>query len=367
MRLTKTGDIICGVSFFVVWKDEACLELDEAATRDLLRRVVNETGENCVLVEGSEGEIHTTTRRERNRILEIAVQVAGGRVPVFGCVHASSLREQIETALEAKRLGASGLFWHIPLPLVLHSSAAWDEFVVDNLKRLDAEVDLPIIVRGSPEAGLSVDVISPHTFRKAAKEVPNFCGWKVISLGNMSAWYRCQEIMKDTQVRLLSAGSSEPTLLVTHMLGWAEGNLSGGSNFTAKWDLDVMRLARQGKFNEAKELADQLMPIYNAVYGIEPGIQRAGFIPRYKLFGWLAGLIPTPYMRYPWLPRPKEEVEKLCRAIERSQLFPKDVIRDARHRVDTYDPDRILKAHQNYIKRGECVASVESAVAAYDA
>ena len=105
--------------------------------------------------------------------------------------------------------------------------------------------------------------------------------------------------MKDTQVNACPAGSSEPQLFITHAMGWAKGVLSGASNFTAKWDIEVMQKAMEGKLNEALALASRLKPIFDVVYGTLPGIELPGFVERCKLLGWLAGLIPEMHMRYP--------------------------------------------------------------------
>jgi len=66
--------------------------------------------------------------------------------------------------------------------------------------------------------------------------------------------------MKDTQVNVCPAGSSEPQLFITHAMGWARSVLSGGSNFTVKWDREVMEQAMAGNLREAFALACRLNP-----------------------------------------------------------------------------------------------------------
>ena len=144
----------------------------------------------------------------------------------------------------------------------------------------------------------------------------------------------------------MSAGSSEPQLFITHAMGWAKGTLSGGSNFTAKWDIEVMRKAMEGKLNEAMALANRLKSIFDVIYGMLPGLEPAGFVERYKVHGWLAGLIPEMLMRYPRLPRPKVEVEMLYQGMKKSGLYEEKVLKEAEKKVKAYNREKLLKVKQ---------------------
>ena len=208
-------------------------------------------------------------------------------------------------------------------------------------------MNLPLAVLGIATGGatLNHNVVRPETYKLAADQIKNIQAWK-ISGGNLNYFQRAHEIMKDTQVNLCPAGSSQPQLFLTHALGWARGVLSGGSNFTAEWDMEVMRNAMDGKTAEAWRLSCRLKPIYDVVYGNAPGMQYPGFVERYKLIGWLAGLIPEMHMRYPRLPRPKMEVELLCQAMRQSGLYKDAVLLEAQKKVKAYDREKLLKIKQ---------------------
>ena len=82
----------CGVSAFIVWKDETCSEIDEEETTKHFRRIINEIkGWGLLAVGGVEAEVDTTTRAEKKRIIEIAVKEAGDGVPVFCGAHGDSM------------------------------------------------------------------------------------------------------------------------------------------------------------------------------------------------------------------------------------------------------------------------------------
>jgi len=77
----------CGVSAFVIWKDETCSEIDEEETRKHFRRLVGEIKEWGYLVAGGvETEVDTTTRAEKKKLVQMAVEEARGEVPVFFAV-----------------------------------------------------------------------------------------------------------------------------------------------------------------------------------------------------------------------------------------------------------------------------------------
>jgi 4-hydroxy-tetrahydrodipicolinate synthase len=339
----------CGASAFIIWKDETCSEINEEGTRSNFRRLVDEIGDwGFLAVGGVEAEVDTTTREEKKKIIRMAVEEANGRVPVFCGVHSDSLWEQIEMAKEGKELGANGVLFH-PCSLFPGYTAPWnEEYIIEHLKRFDREVNLPIVLFGSPPGG-SVqghNTVMPETYKKAAQKIKNIQAWKVSAGGNLTSFFKAYEIMKDTQVNTVPAGSSEPQLFITHAMGWARGVVSGGSNAAAIWEIEMMQKAIAGKINEAKALASRLKQIFDVVYGILPGLAFPGFVERYKLHAWLAGLLPEMRMRYPRLPRPKVEVELLYQGMKKSGLYGKKILIEAEKKVRAYDRAKLLKVKQ---------------------
>ena len=66
-------------------------------------------GSHGILVNGTTAEPSTLTTEERNRLITIAVEVAGGRVPVVAATGSQSLRETRELTEHAARVGADAL------------------------------------------------------------------------------------------------------------------------------------------------------------------------------------------------------------------------------------------------------------------
>ena len=68
-----------------------------------------QNGSHGVLVNGTTAEPSTLSVEERNRLVEVALQVSGGRIPVVAATGSQSLRETRELTEYAARAGADAL------------------------------------------------------------------------------------------------------------------------------------------------------------------------------------------------------------------------------------------------------------------
>src|SRR5688500_9307293 len=127
-------------------------EVDESAWRNLLRYFIRqpavvERGGLCINPEA--GEIFYLTREEKRRVLEIAMEEAGGKLPIIAGVFGLSTKDVVDNARDAKDLGAEALFVFPPQGM-MDVSTAWSpteypEVWVDMLNAIAREVDLPMI------------------------------------------------------------------------------------------------------------------------------------------------------------------------------------------------------------------------------
>src|SRR5690606_19830109 len=87
--------------------------LDEAGFRKFIRHFADNprfrsAGGLCINPEA--GEIFYMTRAEKRRALEIAMEEAHGKLPIIAGTWALTTDEVIETAKDAKAVGADGIF-----------------------------------------------------------------------------------------------------------------------------------------------------------------------------------------------------------------------------------------------------------------
>jgi 4-hydroxy-tetrahydrodipicolinate synthase len=97
-----------------------------------------------------------------------------------------------------------------------------------------------------------------------------------------------------------------------------DGALSGSANFCPAHDVELFEAARRGDLKRAKELHDQIFPIFRLVYN-DPYVY---LHIRYKYCAWLLGKISSPAVRSPLVPLPADEVSALKDGLRAAGLEP---------------------------------------------
>lgn len=126
-----------------------------------LRRLTNyliEGGVHGLFPVGSQGEFYALTPEVKKRAMEIVLEEASGRVPVYVGTGAITTREAIELAKMARAAGASAV--SILTPFFISPS---DQELYDHYRRIaEAVPDLPILLYGNKArtgVGLSPDLV----------------------------------------------------------------------------------------------------------------------------------------------------------------------------------------------------------------
>ena len=140
---------------------------------DVLRRLVNfhaENRSNGILLMGSTGEAILLTKEEREKIIDVVIDEAGGKVPVMVGVAAVSTRDTLENARYAKEAGADcGLV--VQPPYIKPTQDALYSYFKD----VADAVDMPLVIYNNPErCGVNVE---PETIARLARH-PNIVAIK---------------------------------------------------------------------------------------------------------------------------------------------------------------------------------------------
>ncbi|MDQ2687795.1 MAG: dihydrodipicolinate synthase family protein, partial [Armatimonadota bacterium] len=125
---------------------------------------------------GSLGENNALEPDEKRRVMESAIQTAGGRVPVLSGVSESSTASAVRYAQDMERMGAEGLML---LPAMSYKADPRETMA--HFRTVARATGLPIICYNNPIA-YSVD-ITPEMFEEMADE-PNLVAIKESS-GNV--------------------------------------------------------------------------------------------------------------------------------------------------------------------------------------
>src|SRR4051794_4283230 len=125
------------------------LSIDEKSFRAHLRDVAAVEGLSAITINAHSTEVASCTFDEQRRVLDIAQDEVGGRLPLVNGVWADGSLEAARIAGMAQAGGASALLVFPPAPFTLGQSA---DMAVAHFKAIAEASDLPIIVFQYPLA-----------------------------------------------------------------------------------------------------------------------------------------------------------------------------------------------------------------------
>ncbi|HEY4010371.1 MAG TPA: 4-hydroxy-tetrahydrodipicolinate synthase [Acidobacteriaceae bacterium] len=164
----------CGTALITPFRSDG--SLDEPALRAHVHWQIA-CGISLLIPCGTTGEAATLTDPEWLRVVEITVEAANGRVPVFAGATHNSTREAIQRAQQLSRIhGLSGILTANP-----YYNKPGQEGQYQHFRAIAESVDLPILLYNIP--GRTGANLEPATVLRLA-EISNIIGIKESS-GNM--------------------------------------------------------------------------------------------------------------------------------------------------------------------------------------
>ena len=281
----------------VPFKDKTCREVDEEAYRVLLRDILK-AGVTGIDPNEAEG----LSVKETIRLMEIAREESGGRIPISGKVEARCERWIWNLVEEAKPIVGAGADY-----LYIHPTVEIDNFdeYVNLFKMFDRKVGVPFMV------SMSAGRVPVPVMKRIALECENLAAFK--SNFNYNIWIAkhlfaaLKEAEAETgrHVCPLSAGDHG---LAEALINGAEGNFNGGASWRAKEDVAIYKAVKAGDYNKAFAIQNKIQPATDAVRGMfGANIRSYGYFTfRYKLVCWMLGKVPNPYSRLPRMPLVEE-------------------------------------------------------------
>lgn len=236
-------------------------KLDEARFREQLEFQIKGGIDGLVPV-GTTGESPTLDFPEHERVIALAVEVSGGRVPVIAGTGGNATSEALELHTFAKRAGATAAlsvnpYYNKPSP----------EGLYRHFMTLADKVDLPIVLYNIP--GRTGITMSPQTVARLAAH-PNIVAIKEAT-GSLDL---ASEIMCLCELTVLSGDDS---LTLPLMSIGAKGVISVASNLLPSQIKQLTKLALAGNFAEAQTVHRKLFPLMKSLFldGNPGGIKHA--------------------------------------------------------------------------------------------
>ena len=221
--------------------------LDEPTLRALIKRQI-EAGIDFLVPCGTTGESPTLTHEEHLRVVEIAVELAKGRVPVLAGAGGYNTAEVIALARELAALGADGI-----LSVTPYYNKPTQEGLYQHYKAIAEAVALPIVVYSvQGRTGVNVE---PATVRRLS-EIENIAGIKEAS-GNVSQMAAILNAVPDDF--LVLSGDDALTLPVIALGG--RGVISVASNEIPADMARMTHLALSGDFASARQVHRRVHPL----------------------------------------------------------------------------------------------------------
>lgn len=294
------------------------LSIDEKSFRSHLRDVAATDGLSAITINAHSTEVASCTFDEQRRVLDIAQDEIGARLPLVHGVWADGSLEAARIARMATEGGASALLVFPPGPFTLgHSS----EMAVAHFKRIADASDLPIIAFQYPLA--TGQGYLRDTLLRLVDEVPSIRAIKDWA-GNVA--------QHEMQVRLLQNLPRPVNVLSTHsawlfsslVLG-CNGLLSGSGSVIADLQSALFKAVNANNLAEAKRINDRIYPLARAFYA-EPWIDMHN---RMKEALVLLGRLPRAVVRPPLVKLGRTEVEGIRAALIEAGLLDTAGGRDA--------------------------------------
>ncbi len=226
--------------------------VDEKAFASFVDWQIRE-GTHGIIPVGTTGESPTLNHAEHKRVVEIAVEVSAGRVPVIAGAGSNSTEEAIEFARHAKSVGADATLVVTPYynkpsqeGLFLHFTAVADS------------ADIPMIIYNIPPR--SVVDMSVETMARLAKH-PNIVGVKDSTASLIRPLHTRRACGED-----FCQLSGEDHTVLAFLASGGVGCISVTGNIAPRL-LSGMHIAwQEGRVAEAMATQNRLVPLHDALF-----------------------------------------------------------------------------------------------------
>ena len=226
--------------------------LDLPRLKSLIDWHVSEGTDGIVIV-GTTGESPTVDVPEHCKLIESAVQFAGGRIPVIAGTGGNSTREAIELTRFAAQAGAA-----YALSVVPYYNKPTQEGLYRHFRAIAESTDIPVILYNVPSRTVA-DLQNDTVLRLS--EVKNIVGLKE-STANIE---RATELMMRMPKGFLVFSGDDASALAYLQLG-AHGVISVTANVAPRLMHEMCVAARSGEAARAIAINNRLLPLHKHLF-----------------------------------------------------------------------------------------------------
>lgn len=217
------------------------------ATHTVISNVIRD-GVSGLVVCGSVGENTSLTTEEKIAVTEVAVDAAGGRVPVICGVAEFTSVAAARTANAVRQVGVDGVML---MPALVYGSKPYE--TAEHYRYVAKHADVPLMVYNNPP--IYKNDVTPDILISLAD-----CDTVVCFKDSSGDTRRFIDVRNEVGDRFILFAGLDDVVLESLAVG-AEGWVSGMSNVFPKEGETIFRLCKAGRFAEAMPIYEWLMPI----------------------------------------------------------------------------------------------------------
>ncbi|MBP0445740.1 4-hydroxy-tetrahydrodipicolinate synthase [Roseomonas sp. SSH11] len=226
--------------------------LDERAFQELVEWQIAEGTQGLIPV-GTTGESPTLSHEEHQRVVELCVEAAAGRVPVIAGAGSNSTAEAVALTRHAKQAGADGVLVVTP-----YYNKPTQEGMYLHFKAVADAADIPVVIYNIPPR--SVIDMSVETMARLARH-PNIVGVKDAT-ANLTRPLHTRAACGPDFCQL---SGEDHTALAFLAVGGA-GCISVTANIAPRQCRDMHDAWADGRVQDAMAIQDRLLPVHDAMF-----------------------------------------------------------------------------------------------------
>ena len=238
-------------------------KVDEKAFQGLVEWQIDE-GTDGLIPCGTTGESPTLSHVEHERVIELCIEAARGRVPVIAGTGSNSTEECVRLTRHAKTAGADAALIVTP-----YYNKPSQDGLYAHYRSVAESVDLPIIIYNIPPR--SVIDMSVETMARLADDFSNIVGVKDAT-ADLTRPLSTRQAIGDDFCML----SGEDATVLSFMVNGGDGCISVTSNVAPRACAEMHDAWAAGRTGDAMAINARLFPLHQALF-VEPNPVPAKF------------------------------------------------------------------------------------------
>ena len=229
---------------------------DGAVDEDAFVKLVEwqiEQGIHGLVPVGTTGESPTLSHEEHDRVIELCVKTAKGRVPVIAGAGSNSTQEAVRLAKHAEEVGADGVLIVSP-----YYNKPTQEGLFAHFNAVAEAVSVPVIIYDIP--GRSTVRVDDDTMAKLSK-INNIAGVKDAT-GDAARPTRLLNLIGDGFSQL----SGEDATCLPYLAAGGHGCISVVSNIAPALCAQMHEAFATGDMARAMQINRQIMPLHDGMF-----------------------------------------------------------------------------------------------------